>query len=156
MLLVETVTGPAAALAGDTVGYRVTAFNVPHPSAEDTAAVRWLIKSTDGGVLAHMLGQGAALDLTVPDGWRGHVLLVMPYFKSPSAAISVRTSIAGAETAAAAPIAAGVRQVDVVRESSRYYAAVDGDPRFFLGTDVRYGTRRGLMNSGNPPGPRYR
>src|SRR6185436_16505525 len=32
---------------------------------------------------------------------------------------------------------------------------VDGQPRFYVGTDVRYGARRGLMNSANPPGPRY-
>src|SRR6185503_15563371 len=32
---------------------------------------------------------------------------------------------------------------------------VDAEPRFYVGSDVRYGERRGLMNTSNPPGPRY-
>jgi hypothetical protein len=44
----------------------------------------------------------------------------------------------------------------VTRDGARYYASVDGEPRFYLGSRVRYGGRYGLMNSSNPPGPRYR
>ena len=42
-----------------------------------------------------------------------------------------------------------------MKEGGRYYASIDNEPRFYLGADVRYGDRRGLMNSNNPPGPRY-
>jgi hypothetical protein len=64
--------------------------------------------------------------------------------------VEARTE-AHADTPRSAP-----RQFDVVSESGRYYASVDGEPRFYVGTDVRYGPRRGLMNSANPPGPRYK
>jgi hypothetical protein len=32
---------------------------------------------------------------------------------------------------------------------------VDEEPRFYVGAEVRYGGRCGLMNANNPPGPRY-
>jgi hypothetical protein len=94
---------------------------------------------------------GPVLELVVPASWSGHTVLAMPYMRSPSAQIAVETAVA-----AAAPAAVGERRVVSVREGSRYYASVDDQPRFYVGSDVRYGSRRGLMNSSNPPGPRYR
>jgi uncharacterized small protein (DUF1192 family) len=153
MALVQTVAGPATARVGERVTYRVTAFSPPAPAAADRAAVRWLLKSTNGAALAHFNDRGADLQLTVPDAWAGQTAIVMPYMRSPSTAVSVTTRIAPA-TAAGVPGAAVT--VRVVREGARYYASVDDEPRFFLGTAVSYGSRRGLMNSSNPPGTRYR
>lgn len=151
MLLVREVTGPAKAQVGETVTYRVTAWNQAEVPAAEAAVVNWLIKTSDGAVLANQREAGPLLELVVPQTWSGHTVLVMPFMRSPSANIAAETAVK-----ATAPVAGGVRQVDTVREGSRYYASVDDQPRFYVGTDVRFGSRRGLMNSANPPGPRYR
>lgn len=155
MLRVQQVTGPATATVGEQAIYQVTRFNEAHPVPELAATVSWLIKTPSGAALTHVARGGPELRLTVPESWGGETAIVMPYMHSPSAAIAVRTAIAP-RPAAPAPVApAGARNVEIVKEQGRYYASVDGEPRFYLGVDVRYGARRGLMNSNNPPGPRY-
>jgi hypothetical protein len=151
MLLVREMAGPSAAKAGDRVTYRVTRFSGGRGTAAAAAGVHWLIKTSDGGALLSERDVGPVLDVTVPPSWSGLTIMVMPYMRSPSTAVAARPSVG-----ARAPIAGGVRQVEYVREGSRYYATVDEQPRFYVGTDVRYHERRGLMNSPNPPGPRYR
>jgi hypothetical protein len=153
MLRVQAVTGPARASAGERVTYTVTAFNEQAPSASATAGVSWLIKTPAGAALASISRRGPQLSLTIPDTWAGETAIVMPFMNSPSAQIAVRTAIAPAQ--APPPRPGGLHDVRVAREGSRYYASIDDEPRFFLGTEVRYGSRRGLMNSANPPGPRY-
>lgn len=156
MTLVQTVAGPATARVGDPVTYRVTAFTPAVPPPADVAAVRWLVKSADGSVLAHVTDAGPEWRLTVPHTWAGQRAVVMPYMRSPSAAVSVTTQIAPAAASPGAAFPDGPIGVSVVREGTRYYATVNDEPRFYVGTDVSYGRLRGLMNSGNPPGPRYR
>lgn len=156
MLLVHDVTGPPTARVGELATYRVGSFSEPDPSPQAVAGVRWLIKGADGGVLAHITQQGPELRLTIPEHWAGQVVLVMAYIKTPSANVAHRTSVEARVEAHAGTTRSEPRHVDVVRESGRYYASVDGEPRFYVGTDVRYGTRRGLMNGANPPGPRYK
>jgi hypothetical protein len=151
MLLVRKVTGPANAQVGEAVSYRVTEFNQAAVSAADAAAVHWLVKANDGAALLSERDVGPVLSFTVPETWSGQTVFVMPFMHSPSAAIAVQTAVA-----AQAPAAGGEHQVQFVREGSRYYARVDDQPRFYVGTDVRYGSLRGLMNTANPPGPRYR
>lgn len=154
MLLVRTVTGPATADVGDEVEYRVTAFSEPNPSAKATAGIHWLVKSADGAALLSERDVGPKLALAVPPTWAGGNVAVMPYLRSPSASIAVVTTVAqGGKPPAPST---GALDVRCERESSRWYASIDGQPRFYVGTDVRYGTRRGLMNTANPPGPRYR
>jgi hypothetical protein len=155
MLLVLEVTGPPAVKAGELAAYRVSSFSEPDPSPEAVAGVRWLIKAADGGVLAHATGQGRELRLTIPEHWAGQVL-VMAYIRTPSASVACRTMVQAAAESHADPARSGPRRIDVVAESGRYYASVNGEPRFYVGTDVRYGPRRGLTNAANPPGPRYR
>lgn len=152
MLRVREVTGPAVATARDQVTYRVTAFSDPAPAAADAARVSWLVKSPDGAALAHFAHQGPVLPLTIPESWGGETAIVMPYMVSPSAGVAVRTRVD--RQPAVRP--AGTHSVEIIRENTRYYASIDGEPRFYLGNQVRYGQRRGLMNSNNPPGPRYR
>ena len=156
MLLVLEVTGPSRVKVGDLATYRVGSFSEADPSPQAVAAVRWLIKAADGGVLAHVTQQGGELQLTIPDHWAGQNILVMAYMRTPSAQVARRTTVEARAEAPADTTRSGPRQVDVVSEGGRYYASVDGEPRFYVGTDVRYGTRRGLMNSSNPPGPRYK
>jgi hypothetical protein len=138
------------------VVYRIAAFAPPDPPADETAGVSWLVKTPSGAALTHLPRHGPELRLTVPESWTGQTAIVMPYLHAPSAAVSVTTAVgARADTLPVVPTGAP-RRVAVVVQDSRYYASVDGEPRFYLGADVRYGDRRGLMNSGNPPGPRYR
>lgn len=153
MLRVRAVSGPAAARVGDAVTYRVSAFSEANPDPRDSSKVSWLVKGADGASLGSFSRQGPVLQLTVPDSWAGQDAIVMPYMASPSASVSVRTAVTrrAPQRPAGAP-----RTVQVVREQNRFYASVDSEPRFYLGSDVRYGQRRGLMNSANPPGPRYR
>ena len=155
MLLVLEVTGPSTVKAGELATYRVGSFSEADPSPQAVAGVRWLIKAADGGVLAHLAEQGPELQLAIPEHWAGQAILVMAYMKTPSANVARRTTVQARPGADPGTPRSGPRQVDVVAESGRYYASVDGEPRFYVGTDVRYGPRRGLMNSANPPGPRY-
>jgi hypothetical protein len=155
MLRVQAVTGPLTATPGDRVTYRVASFTAPDPPPALAARVSWLVKSTSGAALAHMPRSGPDLQVTIPDSWGGETALVMPYLSAPSATIAVRTVIARQGAPTPSPVTRR-REVEIVRDGARYYASVDGEPRLFVGTDVRYGNRRGLMNSVNPPGARYR
>jgi hypothetical protein len=151
---VKEVSGPASSTVRDSVTYRVTAFSEASPRPADAAKVSWLIKGADGAALAHFSQQGPVLQLTVPESWADQTAVVMPYMVSPSAGVSVQTAIRRRIAAPAAPGAP--RRVAIIREQSRFYASVDDEPRFYLGNQVKYKQRLGLMNSNNPPGPRYR
>lgn len=150
MLLVRKVSGPKSTKVGDQVTYKVTAFNKEDVSPAEASVVHWLVKSAEGAALLSERDVGPVLQLTVPATWSGRHAIVMPYMRSPSQNVSVTTAVK-----ATAPPPGGEKSVDCVREGSRYYASVDGQPRFYVGKDVSYGSRRGLMNSANPPGPRY-
>ena len=155
MALVKTVEGPRTAAVGDELKYHVTAFIPARPSSADIAAVSWLVKSQSGSALASVAGCGPEFSIVVPNTWAGQNVLVMPFMRAPSAAVSVTTAVTEEQTAPpVSPAGEGVA-VRIERDNKRFYAAVAGEPRFFLGIDVPYGDRRGLMNSSNPPGPRY-
>src|SRR5690606_26235230 len=136
--------------AGDQAAYRVAAFNEPDPPADAAAKVSWLVRADSGAALTHVARGGPELRVTVPQAWAGQTVLVMPYMNSPSTAVSVATRIAPLQSNGTT---SRERAVKVIQESRRYYASVDDEPRFYLGTDVRYGGRRGLTNANNPPGP---
>lgn len=151
MLLVREAEGPARVRAGEKATYRVTHYNRENPPAAETARVSWLVKTERGSALTNVRAEGPVLAVSVPDSWAGETVFVMPYMNSATRRISVRTEVAAA-TATTAPVPI---QVEVTQEGRRYYASVNGEPRFYVGTDVRYGARRGLMNGQNPYGPRY-
>jgi hypothetical protein len=154
MTLVKTVTGPAAAAIGEVINYRVTGFTPANPPKADIAAVSWLVKSEGGAALASIANGGAEFEVTVPQAWAGQRIVVMPFMRSPSAAISVSTTVAAA-TAPPRALNQPVIEVRIEKDGKRCYASINAEPRFFLGADVKYGARRGLMTSSNPPGPRY-
>ena len=154
MLLVLEVAGPSTVKVGDRATYRVGSFSEADPSSQAVAAVRWLIKAADGGVLAHVTQQGGELQLTIPEHWTGQNIFVMAYMRAPSAQVAQRTTVEARAETPSDTKSLGPRQDDVVYESGRYYASVDGEPRFRRRHRREYGTRRGLMNSSNPPGPR--
>lgn len=150
MLLVRQVTGPAHAEVGAAVIFRVTEWNQADPDPADTMAVHWLVKTQDGAVLLHQRDQGPELTLEIPGTWAGHTALVMPYMRSPTTRISVATAVP-----AQPPSVDGPKNVEVEREGSRLYARINDEPRFYIGSDVRYGSRRGLANHYNPQGPLF-
>jgi len=152
MLLVRDVEGPATVRAGEEATFRVTRFNRESPSTADAGRVSWLVKTEGGVALTNVRNRGPVWTVAVPESWAGETVFVMPYMNSATRRISVRTAVAAR---AAAPAPAGIVQVTVELESRRYYASINGEPRFYVGSDVRYGSRRGLMNSHNPYGPRY-
>jgi hypothetical protein len=45
--------------------------------------------------------------------------------------------------------------VSLEREGQRYFASIDGSPRFFVGSDVHYLGQRGLMNTSDTAGMPY-
>jgi hypothetical protein len=152
MLLVRGVSGPESARVGQTVTYRVTAFNHTQPDPAETAKVAWLVQREDGMSLTRAPSQGPTFELLVPEAWSGFTVLVMPHLRSPTTQVAVRTTIARAP---AEPDPGTPRRVEITREASRFYASVDDEPPFYLGTRVSYGARRGLMNWINAPGPRF-
>jgi len=155
MALVKTVQGPRTAVVGDKLMYQVTEFIPASPPKADIAAVSWLVKSESGSALASLANCGPDFTITVPNTWAGQNVLVMPFMRAPSAAVSVTTAVADEEVAPPTAPTGGPVSVRIERDNKRFYASVGGEPRFFLGVDVTYGERRGLMNSSNPPGPRY-
>jgi len=155
MALVKRVNGPRTAVVGDELKYQVTEFIPATPSRTDIATVSWLVKSEGGSALASLANCGPEFTITVPNTWAGQNVLVMPFMRAPSAAIGVTTAVAGEEVAPPPAPTGGAVSVAIERDDKRFYASVGGEPRFFLGVDVKYGERRGLMNSSNPPGPRY-
>jgi hypothetical protein len=155
MALVKAVKGPRTAAVGDELRYEVTAFIPTSPSHADIAAVSWLVKSEGGSALASLSSCGPEFTITVPSTWAGQNVLVMPFMRAPSAAISVTTAVDDLEAAPPISPTDGPAAIRIERDNKRFYASVGGEPRFFLGVDVKYGERRGLMNSSNPPGPRY-
>jgi DNA-binding HxlR family transcriptional regulator len=150
MLLVRQVTGPATAEVGAAVIYRVTEWNQADPDPAETMAVHWLVKTRDGSELLHQRDRGPELILEISGTWAGHSAVVMPYLRSPTTRISVTTAVPAQPPAVDEP-----KTVEVEREGSRLYARINGEPRFYIGSDVRYGSRRGLANLYNPQGPLY-
>ena len=149
MLLVTDVDGPARVVAEEEATFRVTGFNREDHSGADR--VSWLVKTEGGVALTNVAAVGPVWRLRIPSSWAGETVFVMPYMHSATRSVAVRTEVEAAD----APVPTDPVQVVVEEEDGRFYASVDGAPRFFVGAEVRYRTRRGLMNALNPYGPRY-
>jgi len=148
MTLVKTVTGPRTALVGDRLRYRVTEFIPARPSNADIAAVSWLVKSEGASALASVANGGPEFTITVPNTWAGQNVLVMPFMRAPSTAVSVTTAVADADIASSIALTGEAVTVRIERDNKRYYAAVDAEPRFFLGVDVTYGDQANAALTG--------
>ena len=141
MLLVTAVAGPETAEVGTSARYQATAFNQSNPGAEDLARINWEVRC-DGVRVSRSLAAGPSLDVPITPDYAGRTLLVMPFANSPTEQVSAKTEIPGQEQHIAEPAA-----VSVSVDGQRYSAQINNGPAFFVGSDVRYENRRGLMNT---------
>jgi hypothetical protein len=159
MLLARRVKGPARAWVGTRAVYQVTEYNEPDPAPEEKKQISWLVQS-DGHTVEEFPAHGETLNWEIPASLAGKTIRVMPFRHEPSPYVSAVTKVEapvsvgrGGEMPPGAPISPKV--VKLEREGSRYYARIDQGPRFYVGTDVRYDGRRGLMNTSDASGQPY-
>jgi hypothetical protein len=158
-LLVHQVTGPLRAVPGEIATYRATAFNQPDPTASEKATINWEVRR-DGVRFNRIHGAGATLEFPIPETLAGSSIRVMPFLNSPTPRVSVITRI-GIDQATPVPTepvhgGAAPRVVEIEFELGRVFASIDGGDRFFVGSDVRFRGSRGLMNSSDNAGARYK
>jgi hypothetical protein len=158
MLLVRRVSGPARARAGTLAVYRVTEFSESDPPAEEKARINWIVHS-EGQAVFEKQAVGDTLEFEVPEELTGKTLRIMAFRNEPTPRVSVVTRIdptAGRELGTEPPaVLLTPRIVKLEREGSRYYARIDDGPRFYVGTNVPYEGRRGLMNTQDLTGLPY-
>ncbi|WP_420406175.1 hypothetical protein [Nisaea sp.] len=141
MLLVTAVDGPSTAVAGSVARYTATAFNRPNPSEGDLARINWEVRC-DGVRVTRAMHGGPQFEFAISPEYAGRTLLVMPFANSPTERVSVTTLIAGQQQ----PID-GPAEVALRIDGQRYFAQVNDGAEFFVGSDVSYQQRRGLMNT---------
>jgi hypothetical protein len=141
MLLVTAVDGPSTAEVGSVARYTATAFNQPSPSESDLARINWEVRC-DGVSVARAMNAGPRFDFSITPEYAGRTLLVMPFANSPTERVSVSTRVAGARQQVDRPA-----EVTLRIDGQRYFAQVNGGAEFFVGSDVSYQQRRGLMNT---------
>lgn len=141
MLLVKAVDGPTTAKVGSTARYEATAFNQPDPAPDELAGINWEVHA-DGVTVTRAMAGGARFDLEIAPEFAGRTLLVMPFANSPTERVSVSTEIAGKQERIDRPA-----EVTLRRDGQRYYAQINGAAEYYVGADVSYGERRGLMNA---------
>jgi hypothetical protein len=159
-LLVRSVSGPALSRVGDIATYQTTGYNLPDPTPEEKAGINWDVES-GGQIMAAFRAAGETLTLEVKREFGGRTIRVRPFRNTPTNQVSVVTSVAaitdtiepGGEGTTATQAA---KVVSLEREGPRYFARVDGGPRFFVGSDVFYEGHRGLMNTRDEAGVPYR
>jgi hypothetical protein len=175
MLLVREVRGPGSAAAGTVAIYRCIRFNQDPPPDAEVKQINWAVLC-DGRTVATFAARGPVLELAMPSDLAGRTLEIRPYRNTPTANVQATTRIAAAAAppagapapapaptpaqapapvpapppAPAAPSAAIDLKVTV--HGNRYYAEGSGVPSFYVGTDVTYLKRRGLMSLEIQPG----
>lgn len=84
--------------------------------------MNWLVKTDEGKALTNVHQQGPEWTVTVPTSWSGRMIFVMPYMKSATRQVSVKTTV---EALPAETVATGGLQVRIVQEGRRYYASIN-------------------------------
>ncbi|UUX48783.1 hypothetical protein NUH88_15385 [Nisaea acidiphila] len=141
MLLVTAVDGPATADTGSVARYEATAFNQPNPTPADLAKINWEVR-VDGVRVMRAIEKGPLLEVPVKAEYAGRDLLVMPFANSPTERVSKTTRVAGEQQRIDAPAEVALRI-----DGQRHYARLNDGAEFYVGSDVSYGQRRGLMNT---------
>ncbi|WP_323796326.1 hypothetical protein [Nisaea sp.] len=141
MLLVTAVDGPETAEVGSVARYEASAFNQPNPEPADLARINWEIRC-DGVRVSRSMAAGPTLDVSIAPEYAGRTLLAMPFANSPTERVSAKTAISGPEQQITEPAT-----VSISVDGSRYSAQINDGPAFFVGSDVRFQSLRGLMNT---------
>lgn len=141
MLLVTAVDGPKTAEVGSVARYEASAFNQPTPDPADLARINWEVQC-DHVRVSRSLAAGPALEVIISPEYAGRTLLVMPFANSPTEQVSAKTAVSGPEQQITEPATVTIRV-----EGQRYSAQINDGPTFFVGSDVRYQSLRGLMNT---------
>ena len=141
MLLVTAVDGPKTAQVGSVVRYVASAFNQPNPDPASLGKINWEVQC-DGVRISRSMAAGPTLEVAIAAEYAGRTLVAMPFAKSPTDQVSAKTTVIGPEQQIreSANVAVNV-------DGSRYSAQINDGPAFFVGSDVRYRTLRGLMNT---------
>jgi hypothetical protein len=159
-LLVRSVSGPARSRVGETATYQATGYNLPDPTPEEKASINWDVES-GGQVMAAFRAAGETLALEMKREFGDRTIRVRPFRNTPTNQVSVVTSVVAATDAidtegTGTTAAQTARVVSLEREGPRFFARVDGGPRFFVGSDVFYEGHRGLMNTRDESGTPYK
>jgi len=141
MLLVTAVDGPSNAEPGSVAHYTATAFNQPNPAENDLARINWEVRC-DGVRVRRATGAGPRFAHEITPEYAGRTLRVMPFANSPTEAVSVTTVVAGEPQTIDSPATVALRT-----DGRRYFARLNDGAEFFVGSDVSYQQRRGLMNT---------
>ena len=141
MLLVTAVDGPKTAEVGSVARYEASAFNQPTPDPADLARINWEVQC-DHVRVSRSLAAGPTLEVIISPEYAGRTLLVMPFANSPTEQVSAKTAVSGPEQQITEPATVTIRV-----EGQRYSAQINDGPKFFVGSDVRYQSLRGLMNT---------
>jgi hypothetical protein len=159
-LLVRSVSGPARIRVGEVAIYKATGYNLPDPTPEEKAGINWDVESS-GQTMAEFRAAGETLQLDITARFSGRTIRVRPFRNTPTDLVSVVTKVHDiADTietvGAGATISQTPRIVSLEREGQRFFARVDGGPRFFVGSDVFFAGHRGLMNIRDASGSPYK
>jgi hypothetical protein len=92
MLLVRKVEGPATTHVGEHVTYRAAEFNRAHPTEDEKRNINWVVKC-DGEEIRRKINVGDTLAFKIANKLVGKTIVVMPFAKSPTLAVSVVTLI---------------------------------------------------------------
>ena len=155
-IVVQAVSGPARTRVGEVALYKATAYSLPDPTPEEKAAINWDVVSDGQTIVAtRAVGETFALDIAPEFG--GKTIRVRAFSHAPINQVSVVTSVDAvpAPSASEGPVSQVPKVVSLQREGQRYFATIDGGQRFFVGSDVRYLSHRGLMNTSDASGTPY-
>jgi hypothetical protein len=144
------ISGPARLPAGHQVELRV-ALEGPWSSAA-RKRIEWSVIG-DSGTLAIRENVGPLLRYATPQALVDGTLL---RFRAQAIGIGQSSDFQSEVSTPVYRLPQAPVQLDVrVDSSKRWWAALDGGDEFFVGSDVRYGSRRGLANGSDPIGPFY-
>ncbi|WP_028466891.1 hypothetical protein [Nisaea denitrificans] len=141
MLLVTAVDGPETAEVGSVAHYEASAFNQPNPEPADLARINWEVQC-DGVRVSRSMAAGPTLYVAIAPEYAGRTLLAMPFANSPTERVSAKTAISGPAQQITEPAT-----VSISTDGQRYSAQINDGPTFFVGSDVRFQSLRGLMNT---------
>lgn len=116
--LVTAAKGEQSALPHAEVEYQVTDYNT-HVSPDDRKGVKWVVEVD--GKQEIQKQQGEKIKLTINEEWAGKEITVMPYLKTPTEKVSVKTEIQNTKHYKVIPSLGSVRKNFDLPSQMDYY-----------------------------------